>query len=189
MLLNAANCSCLIDVFARATYNRTVEERAIEDFICMEKVAPKRGAIRSHGVLYALLLAAVLFAMALGNALTKRFAWPRAAVQLPLYAMVLLLGVYLYRVRMVSYRYTLTNRTLTIERYVGTHLHARVPVPLAELEAMAQDHKPRGARVADYGLRRGNGCVLTLTDGRRLVIDPTEEFIGKLRQQWTNVNA
>ena len=91
----------------------------MQTLLAMETAEPRRRLIRSSGALYTVLILLVFGAIAAANALNTSFGVSRAAVEIPLYGMILLYGWYARRTDLTSYRYTLTNRVFAVERIVG----------------------------------------------------------------------
>ncbi len=195
-LLFTPHCSSFVDVCAVCHYNGGMEAENVQTYICMERSEPKRRILRSDGALYLAVLAGVLAVIIGANALSSRYQWPRLFVQLTLYVVLLAVMYVIYRCCMLSFRYTLTDRMLSVERLVGkkckpeesVHLRDVVAIcPVAEATAALQ--APRGV----YTGRRRDTLAVTVCEPKRtftLLISPTNEFADKLIKQWKrNRNA
>lgn len=171
--------------------NPDVGER-VDDFIGMYRTEPRKRFLASDGALYVVLLLAVIAAILLTNTLSARYDWPRALVQVSLYALLLLCAYLIYRFRLLAFRYTLTLRALSIERIVGQKTRREMRLPLRDIESIrpCREDAPTGKHGALYtGPRREAWTVRLKTDGvqRVLVISPSEEFAGKLLEQWKSL--
>ena len=165
----------------------------VETLLHMERAEPKRRVFASGGALYAVLLAAVILAIVVGNDISGRFLVPRAYVQPALYAVLALAGYCFYRFRLLSYRYTLTDRTPGVDRILGGREQKTVRVALSDISqirpfsdrALAPPVRP----AALYrGRRRDALYILYRKDGARgaLLLSPSDTLKGKLFEQWKN---
>ncbi|MEG1524306.1 MAG: hypothetical protein RRZ24_00490 [Clostridia bacterium] len=167
-----------------------MEEVYVEDFICSEKIAPKRKFIRSDGALYAVLLIAVIGIIVAGNTLSVVWMLPRFYVQLTLYIILLGMGYLVYRFCLVIYGYTLTNRMLVVDRIIGKKVRSDENVHLSDIVSIRPLEKADGelgkCRALYLGRRREALAVTVCTRGRRytILISPSEAFAGKLIKQW-----
>jgi hypothetical protein len=167
-----------------------MEENNVHSLIGLETVEPKRGFIRSSGALYVALLLLVLGVIAAGNALSTLWEVPRVYVQITLYALLLLLGWYVYRYYLTAFRYTLTDRVFAVERVVGKKARADECVHLSDIARIraydgAQDDTGRRRNLS---ARRKKDSIAVYVrgekGGRVLIVSPSEEFIEKLTTQW-----
>lgn len=162
----------------------------VENHVMIEKVAPKRRFVRSDGALYALMLALVFGVIVLGNALNTRWGLPRLFVQLGLYAVLLALGYWVYRRCLVTFRYALTNRMLSIDRIVGKKIRGDENIHLSDIVAVrpfaGMQDEPGKLRRLYVDKKRDALAVTVLAGGKRytVLMSPSEEFAGKLMTQW-----
>ena len=188
--MNSPFYFALIDVFAWGNYNGAMEEIRVETFIAMDRAVPKRHIARSDGALYALLLIAIIGIIVAGNALSYRFNLPRLFVQLTLYAVLLALGWFVYRYCLVSFRYTLTERMLRIERIVGKKERAEENVHLSDIawiRRIAECSGDIGKTRSEYTGRKADALAVRVRAAAKeytLVLSPSGEFTEKLVRQW-----
>lgn len=173
-----------------------MEERVngerIEDYICMDRAEPQKGFLSSGGALYAALLLAVIGAIMLSNALSARWNWPRAIVQITLYVLLLILAWLVYRYRLLTFRYVLTTRTLSIDRLVGGKIKHDLSLRLSDIESIRPCAEDRGSgkRLSLYTGKARDALALRICENgtrRTLIVSPSEEFRGKLIEQWKSL--
>lgn len=188
----------MIDAARAGNYNEEMEERthneAVDDYVCMYRAEPQKRFLSSGGALYAALLLGVIGAIMLTNALSARWHWPRAPVQITLYALLLALAGLVYRYRLTAFRYVLTKRALTIDRVVGSKVTGDIRVRLSDVAAIRPyaEGPGEGRLVMLYTGRRRDALALCLSENgqrRTLLISPSEEFKGKLIEQWKNLQT
>jgi hypothetical protein len=171
--------------------NSQTDDR-VDDFIGMYRTEARKRFLASDGALYVALLLAVIAVILLANALSTRYDWPRALVQISLYALLLVCGYLIYRYRLLGFRYTLTARVLSIERIVGQKTRREMRLRLQDIESIrpCREDAPEGRRSALYtGPRRDAWTIRLKTDGARraVIISPSGEFAGKLLEQWKSL--
>lgn len=177
----------------RYYYNKTMEHR-VEHHICMEKSEPRRSFIRSDGLLYVLLLVGVVSIIVLGTTLSERYGWPRAYTQIALYAILIAIGIAVYRVRLMSFRYSLTDRMLTVDRIVGKKERAEAHVHLSDIcrirpcAALSEGEGGRPLKLC-HGNRAAATAVTYRVGGeeRTLLLGLSEEMKERLIAQWKTV--
>lgn len=168
-------------------------EHQVEDFVFSETAAPKRRVLRTDGALYLALLAAVIVVIMLGYRLSAAWALPRFYVQLALYAVLLGLGYLAYRKCLVSFRYTLTDRMLRVERVVGkkarpdAHIHLLDILSVRPYSELNEDVAGK-LETACVGGRRDALAVTYDLAGKKhtILLSLSEENRRKLVQQWKN---
>ena len=167
-----------------------MEQVKVERFVAMEVSAPKRRFVRSDAALYVLMLVAVLGVITAANALSARFNWPRLIVQVTLYVVLLALGYVVYRKFLMAYRYTLTERMLSVDRIVGKKERSESSVHLSDITAIRPYAERRGEagklRSLFMGKRADTLAVTVVAAGSRetLLLSPSADFCGKLIAQW-----
>lgn len=141
-------------------------EDRIPVFVHSEVSEPMRRVIRSDGALYLLLLLGAVGCILLSRWLAVRFGVLRLFVQAVLYAALLGAGYAVYRFRLVSYRYTLTDVDLTVHRLVGRKSALLADVPLDALLSVGADGEGVSDGSTYVGRRRDAFCVRYAKDGR-----------------------
>jgi hypothetical protein len=167
-----------------------MEENQVHSFIAMEVVESKRGPIRSAGVLYAVLLLLVLGIIAAGNALSAVWPVPRVFVQITLYILLLVIGWYVYRYLLTSFRYTLTDRVFAVERVVGKKERADVGVHLVDIiqiipAIQINDLEGKSRNLSARSKKDSVAVVIRAQTGNRIfIVSPSAEFLEQLKAQW-----
>ena len=137
-----------------------------------ERNAPKRTIVRSDGALYILLLLLVFGAIAMSHLLAKEFGINRLYVQLGLYAILLVVGYVIYRLRLIDYLYELTDRELIVTQAVGSKQKRFAVIPfdaMLEIGAFREsDAKP--APCAYRGKKTQTTAVWYTEAGERYVL-------------------
>lgn len=170
-------------------------ENDVQNLICMENAAPKPRLIRSAGALYVVLLLLAIGSIAAANALEEHLRIPREYSQIAFYALLLGLGLYIYRFRLTAFRYTLTDLYFSIDRLTGRSEKSEERLPLSDITYIGVFTPDEG-----FGIRRGairNRSILPVKkstairyrengEERILLISPGEEMLEKLTAQWEN---
>ena len=186
----ARNTSALIDVLNIGLYNERMANDTIQTLIAIEMVDPKRKLNRSEGALYLALSALILAVISIGNLLFAHAQIPRYLVHLPLYAMIAVVCLYIYRRHYISFRYTLTDQTFAIERIAGNKERALAAVRLADIASIAAyaHSEKKEATIQNASVKPKQNALLLLarSDGEEtaLLISPSEDFLSKLTAQW-----
>ena len=166
-------------------------EKPINQELYSETSEPQRRIIRSDVLLYVLVLLFVVALIFLVSAFIVVFQLPELISQLTLFAFLWLFGWRLYRVRLISYRYTLTERMLSVDRVVGRRIKLELAVHLADITGI----RPCAELPADEGGKRerlylGKKADTTAVTYRvggvpsTLLLSMSEEMRGKLIAQW-----
>ncbi len=186
----ALNCSALIDVLGYGTYNIYMENSVLQNHIMGEKAEPARRIIRSDGALYALLLLFTLGVIFLANAVSVLWNLPRLFVQLTLYLILFGLGYFVYRRYLVCFYYMLTDRMFTVDRIVGKKRRSDESVHLSDIVSIRPFRDAPGdlgkLRKLYVNNKRDTLALTVVAAGKRftLLISPSQEFAGKLIEQW-----
>lgn len=163
-------------------------EHRVENLLKMERSEPKNRLAVSDGALYVVVLVSVIAAVMLSYDLAERFDWPRSYVQLALYAVLIAAGYGIYRFRLLSYRYMLTDKTLRIDRITGSRERLEAQIDLQNIVSVqpVQNHAPRGAKRLHAGAGGDATLILFQSDGKEtaLVLALSEDFLKELLQQW-----
>lgn len=152
----------------------------------IELCSPHRRWIRSDGVLYLLLLLLAFAAILLTYRLADRYGLLRLPLQAVLYSALALTGYFLYRHRLVEFRYTLTEDRFLVERIVGKKaavlLDLGRDVPFVVRKAAAKDRCTEGA--AFHGKKTEAVCLEFRHEGRtrRICISPSPLLYDRLRE-------
>ena len=163
----------------------------MQTLLAMETAEPKWRLIRSSGALYTVLILLVFGAIAAANALNMHFDVPRAAVQIPLYALILLYGWYARRTDLTRYRYTLTDRVLAVERIVGGKERSSAAVDISDIIEVTSGERAAktGVPAVRWSVRRARESAALRIRGetgeRLWLISPEAEFLDKLAAQRT----
>lgn len=167
-----------------------MEER-VQNLVFMERAEPRRRFIRSDGALYVLLLIFVFGVILSGNYVSARYEVPRFFVQLTLYALLLGLGYWLYRTQLVAFRYTVTDRMLSVTRLVGKKERADAHIRLSDIVSIRPfaelDAAKAGKLQRVYVGRRADALAVTYAAGgarSTLLLSPSEENTRKLIAAW-----
>ena len=167
-----------------------MESETVQTYLSMERSEPKRRILRSDGALYLAVLLGVLAVIWGANALSSRYDWPRLYVQLSLYAVLIGLMFVLYRKCLLVFRYTLTDRMLSVERMVGKKCKPEESVHLSDITAIRPVSEAGGALPKPRGCftgRRRDALAVTVREPARtftLLLSPSDPFTASLTAQW-----
>ena len=181
--------SSLIDVLPFAYYNIHMDESNIVDLIAMETVAPKRRIIRSEGAIYIALILLIIGSISLGNLLYDRLSISRYITQPILYIIFAVCGYLLYKRHYISYRYTLTNEELAIER-IGNTEKTIAAIPLCDIMLIQKTSFERrlvGRTVyAALPTVKNTIHLKARIDGNEIcyIIGPSDDFMQQLQTTW-----
>ena len=170
-----------------------MDENAVITLIAMETIAPKRKVTRSAGAIYIILIVLIIGCMSAGNLLYDLLGIPRYVTQPILYAGIAFAGYFIYRRNYLRYRYTLTDDMLALEQIGGSEERTIAAIDLAHINNIHQNKlKQKNAGKAVYANlppRKNITWVLVSEDGKetRYAISASDEFIGKLNEQWQQV--
>ena len=180
----------MIDVLKIDLYNVRMEENAIHTLVAIELSESNKKPKRSEGALYLALTAAIMAVISVGNYLFAHWQIPRAAVHLPLYALIAVVCIYYYKRHYISFRYTLTDQTLAVERISGKTDATLAAVRLADIESVSEfEQATTGkARVFNASVRTKRESIVVVApfeeEKAMLFISPSEDFLLKLNTQW-----
>ena len=190
MRLFLAFSAALIDDCAVKFYNR-VMEKPINQELYSETSEPPRSIIRSDLLLYVLVLLLVVLLIFVVSALIVVFELPELLSQLTLFAFLWAFGWRLYRVRLISYRYTLTERMLSVERIVGRRVKPELAVHLADITGIrpcsALSGEEGGKRERLYLGKKADATAVTYRVSGvpyTMLLSMSEEMRTKLIAQW-----
>ena len=157
-------------------------EDTIPVFLHTEVAEPRRRIVRSDAALYLLLLLGAVGCILLSHWLAERFAAMRLLFQIALYAALFSGGYAVYRLRLMAFRYTLTDRELLVYRIVGRKETLLLTVPLRGVTVGAWQNGLPGYEGRTYVGRRADSLCLTYDDGRphAVCISPSDTLHTKL---------
>lgn len=169
-------------------------EKPINQELYTETVEPAKRIIRSDVLLYVLVVVVVIAAILLVSALIVLFELPELMYQVVLFAALLAFGWRLYRARLLSYRYTLTERMLSVERVVSRKVRPEMAVHLADIAYI----RPFAALPAGEGGKlerlylgnRKDATAITYRIGgvsSTMLLSMSDEMSRKLIAQWKSV--
>lgn len=170
-------------------------ENDVQNLICMENAAPKPRVIRSAGALYVALLLLAIGSIAAANALEEHLRIPRKYSQIAFYALLLGLGLYIYRFRLTAFRYTLTDRFFSIDRLAGRNEREEERLPLSDIIDIGMIIPESRFRVRLGAIRNRSflpkmkSTAIRYRDNgeeRILLVSPGDEMLEKLTAQWKN---
>jgi len=167
-----------------------MEENTVQTLVAIEIVEPTGKRDRSVGAMYLVLTALILAVISFANFLFTRWQISRYLIQPPLYILIAIGCVWIYRRHFVSYRYTLTDQTFAVDRVAGHTDRALAAVLLTEIESIStwdrsikmQAHLYRASvQPAEKSI-----FVVAHPEGMRtiLLISPSEAFLSELHNQW-----
>lgn len=161
------------------------------EILYSEVSAPKRSLIKSDVVLWVLVVLSVFALVFLGSFFEIVIGTPGGIVQIAVYLLLLGEILLLYRVRLVSYRYVLTERMFSVTRVLGkkerydASIHL---VDIAQVRSAAELAKGEGGKRARlfHGKREEAVAVIYRVAGeeKTLLVSMTESMRKKLVEQW-----
>ncbi len=166
-----------------------MEENTVQTLVAFEIAQPRKRLNRSAGAVYFLLTALVLAVISAANFAATHWQIPREWVQLPLYAVLMIASILVYRRHYVCYRYTLTDQTFAVDRIAGNREQTMAAIDLSEIDGIFADHegdKPATQAIYASVLPKRKSVRLTARlDGRETVlyISPSEDFFTTLQAQ------
>lgn len=167
-----------------------MEESSVQTLVAMETSKPLKKLNRSAGALYLVLTVLILAVISIGNLLFSRWQISRYFVQPPLYVLIAFASIFVYRGHYVSFRYTLTDQTLAIERIAGNTERTYAAVLLTEIESIhtlerQMLKKTHVLRAYVRSVRELKAVFLRIGENKTaIVISPSEDFNTKLITQW-----
>lgn len=154
-----------------------------------ETVAPEKRFIRTDGGLYTIMLLGVLFTVGFGSKLALAFNMDEQVMHWTLYGVLIILGIIIYRTRLLSWRYTLTSEGLFIDRLSGKNAKAELDIPLSCIEECVPYDKARlekDGRKPGPNVRKGpkeQSFMVLYTEGgvkKCALISPSQTLRDKL---------
>ena len=97
-------------------------EENVQNYIYYDEIEPAKRIIRSDVVYYVLLLLAVLGSMFLSSLLQAYFGWSMTIVQICLFVILAVLIILIYKYRLLSYGYLLTERMFSVSNHIAIRL-------------------------------------------------------------------
>ena len=169
-------------------------EITVQILVAMETSEPKKRLNRSVGALYVVLMALILAVISTANLLYAKWQVPRFLVQPPLYALIAIGSLVVYRRHYVSFRYTLTDQTLAVERLTDRNEKAVVSLFLKDISAIGSCLvKPSGRRAiyASFRPKKSSTAICARLEKEEIVlwISPGEAVLQKMIAQWKLVTG
>ena len=159
----------------------------MENLICMERSQPKQRLVLSDGALWALVLVGVMAVVLLSYDLSARFLLPRVWVQLALYAILCILCYRIYRKRLLSFRYTLTDCRLQVDRLVGNKARPELELNFTQiLELRSTRETEKGAPKLYAGAPSEKIYIKYRCSAgeRSILFAPSDAFLKELQSRW-----
>jgi len=135
-------------------------EKKQTEILYSEVSAPRRSLIKSDVVLWVLVVLSVFALVFLGSFFEIVVGMPGGIVQIAVYLLLLGEILLLYRVRLVSYRYVLTERMFSVTRLLGKKERYDASIPLVTSRRWA-------ARRSLQRARAENGCGCSMANGKK----------------------
>ena len=165
-------------------------EENVQNYIYYDEIEPAKRIIRSDVVYYVLLLLAVLGSMFLSSLLQAYFGWSMTIVQICLFVILAVLIILIYKYRLLSCGYLLTERMFSVSKIVGRKIRPDQSVHLSDIRKICAFSDLKGDEGKKYGLFHGKRekttalCCRVNGTAFVLLISPTEEMMEKLLDQW-----
>ncbi len=189
------NCSSLIDVLHLDYYNIFMEDNNVISLIAFDVSEPKRKINRSPGAIYTALIALIIGVISLANLLDARWNIPRYLVQPALYVIIAVGAIYVYLHYFVSFRYTLTDELIAVEKVAGKKETTILVTSLNTITEISRYDKKQkkcfSCTNASVQSKRNTTCITITQDGKDVMycIASSEEFLEKLTAQWQIAKA
>ena len=166
-----------------------MEENTVQTLVAFEIAQPQKRLNRSAGAVYFLLTALVLAVISAANFAATHWQIPREWVQLPLYAILIIASIFVYRRHYVCYRYTLTDQTFAVDRIAGNRERTMAAIDLSKIDDIRGDYE--GGKPATHAIyasvlpKRKSARLTARLDGRETVlyISPSDDFFTTLQAQ------
>jgi len=180
----------LIDDCCRGFYNIGMETKQTE-ILYTEVAEPRRKIIKSDVVLWLLTLLSVFALMFLGSFCTVVLGVADGTMQIAVYLILLFEILFLYRVRIVAFRYTLTERMFSVNRIVGkkdrpdANIHLTDITRIRDAAELVRGDGGKWNRLY-HGKREESVAVTYRAAGaeRTLLVSITETMRKRLVDQW-----
>ena len=161
------------------------------EILYTEVAEPRRSIIKSDVVLWLLVVLGVILLVFIGSFFNVVLGAPNGIVQCVVYLLLLGEILVLYRVRLVSYRYALTERMFSVTRVVGKKDRPDANVHLADItrirDASQLARGEGGKQSRLFHGKREDAVALTYRVGgeeKTLLVSITESMRKKLVDQW-----
>jgi len=180
----------LIDDFRRGFYNNGMETKQTEILIS-EVAEPRRSIIKNDVVLWLVVVFGVLALVFIGSFCEVVLGVPSGIVQIAVYLILLGAILVLYRVRLVSWRYVLTERMFSVTRIIGKKERYDASIHLSDItQVRAASELVRGMggkwTRLHHGKQEDSLAVTYRVAGaeRTLLVSASESMRKKLVEQW-----
>lgn len=173
-----------------------MQENSITNLIEMEIAKPKRKLNYSVGAVYGILIILMVGAISLTNLVVGKWGISRILVQPTIYICLSLMAGYLYRYHYITFRYTLTDQMLAIERIAGNHQKVIASFFLEDIRAIDSDRTSlkRQHRIINASVspkQKPTWITVAENDTRMICyrVNLSSGFLEKLQSQWQIAKA
>lgn len=179
-----------IDDCAHAFYNKRMETNQTT-ILYTEVAEPRRAVIKSDVVLWLVVVLGLFLLVFIGSFFSVALGVADGIVQLVTYFLLLGESYLLYRMRLISYRYALTERMLSVARILGRKERAEASLHLSDIARIrsgAELSRGQGGKwVRLYHGKRSETVALTYNiagEERTMFLSLSDSMRKKLVEQW-----
>ena len=156
-----------------------------------EEIVPPKRIIKSDFLFFVLVAVLVIAVILIASIVQVMFEIPRIFLQIFLYAFLCLYAVWLYKKRLVVYRYKLTERMFSVERVIGKRsrpdhqIHLTDIVRIGPYEKLSRDTADKQYK-AFHGSMESTTALL-YKNGKKtdmLLISPSQKMQESILKQW-----
>ena len=166
-------------------------EQETVQILYTEDIVPLKRFIRSDFLFFVIVAVLVIAVILIASAFQVLFQIPRIFVQIVLYVFLCLFAVWLYKKRLVVYRYKLTERMLSVERVTGKRARPDQQIHLSDIVRIGPYEKLSGENPdkeyrAFHGKKK-DATALLYQNGKKtdmLLITPSREMQEIILKQW-----
>ena len=156
-----------------------------------EDIAPPKGLIKSDFLFFVIVALLVIAVILIASVVQVLFQIPRMFAQIVLYVFLCFFAVWLYKKKLVSYRYKLTERMLSVERVIGKRVRPDYQIHLSDIIRIGPYEKMSGENAdkqnkAFHG-KKDSTTALLYKNGKTtdmLLISPSQEMQENILKQW-----
>lgn len=156
-----------------------------------EEIIPSKKFIKSDFLFFVVVAFLVIAVILIVSVVQVLFNIPRILAQVVLYIVLCLFAVWLYKKKLVVYRYTLTERMLSVERVIGKKARPDHQIHLVDIVRIGPYEKMNGeksdSRHKSYHGKKENTTALLFKNGKKtdmLLISPSQEMQENILKQW-----
>lgn len=166
-------------------------EKENEQILHTEDIAPSKKFIKSDFLFFVIVAVLVIAVIVIASAVQVLFQISRIFAQIVLYVFLCLFAVWLYKKRLVSFRYKLTERMLSVERVIGNRVRPDYQIHLSDIVRIGSYEKLSGEKPdKEYKAFHGKkeaAMALLYKNGKTtdmLLISPSQEMQEIILKQW-----